>query len=295
MTATRWGTAAKAAAQTIRHAEQAGNELMARRFAGMLAISVLYGPTPVGEAITYCEEVLSRAAEDRKASAITEAALAHLEAMRGNFEPARLRYARSRGMLEEFGWLVEAALTSLDSAPVEMLANNLETAERELRKDYRTLQQMGERNYISTTAGMLADVLYRQGGYTEAAEFAAVCRELASADDVASQFLWRCVQAKLLAGDGEHARSEALVGEALELIGDSDWVDWQGNGFMDLAEVYRLCGRAAEAIDALAEAAARFAAKGNAVSGRRADDLAASLRATLTGAAAEVSQPASLS
>ena len=54
-TAARWGLAAEAAQQTIRHAEQAGEELMARRFAGMLANSVLYGPTPVDEAIAYCE------------------------------------------------------------------------------------------------------------------------------------------------------------------------------------------------------------------------------------------------
>src|SRR5262249_54379294 len=159
---------------------QAGDERMAQRFAGMLAISVVYAPTPVDEAIVYCEAVLSRAAEDRKAAAITEAALAHLQAMQGNFDVARAQYQRSRALLEEFGWLIEAALTSLDSAPVEMLAGDLEAAERELRKDYQTLEQMGERNYISTTAGMLAEVMYRQGRYQESAEFAGVCRGLAS-------------------------------------------------------------------------------------------------------------------
>src|SRR5215472_651506 len=167
MTATQWGVAAEAAEQAIRHTEQAGGEGMARRFVGMLASSVLYGPTPADEAIAYCEGVLSRAAEDRKSVAITEAALAHLEAMRGNFEVARVRYRRSRALLEEFGWLVEAALTSLDSGPIEVLADDLEAAERELRKDYQTLEQTGERNYISTTAGMLADVLYHRGRYQD--------------------------------------------------------------------------------------------------------------------------------
>jgi ATP/maltotriose-dependent transcriptional regulator MalT len=214
--------------------------------------------------------------------------------MQGNFEEARSRYRRSRALLEEFGYRFFAALTSHDSAPIEISAGDLDAAEHELRKDYQTLQQMGERNYISTTAGMLADALYRQGGYTEAADFAAICQELASPDDVASQFLWRCVRAKLLARDGEQARSEALLSQALELIGGSDWVDWQGNGFMDLAEVYRLGGRVSEAIDALAQASARFAAKGNAVSARRANDLAAGLRATLAGTAPDVAQPAAL-
>ncbi|HEY2437335.1 MAG TPA: hypothetical protein VGH93_09140, partial [Solirubrobacteraceae bacterium] len=248
-TASRWGMAAEAADQAIRHAEQAGDERTARRFAGMLAISVLYGPTPVDEAITYCEGVLSRAAEDRKSVAITEAALAHLEAMRGKFDVARIRYRRSRALLEEFGWWLSAALTSHDSAPVEMLVGDLGAAERELRKDYQTLEQMGERNYISTTAGMLAEVLYRQGRYEESGELAAVCRRLASAEDVASQFLWRCVQAKLLARDRRYEGADVIIAEAIELIGGSDWVDWQGNGFMDLAEICRLGGRISDALE----------------------------------------------
>jgi class 3 adenylate cyclase/tetratricopeptide (TPR) repeat protein len=290
--ATRFGLAAEAAEQAIRYATQAGDEVMVRRFAGALATSVLYGPTPAGEAIAYCEGVLSRAAEDRKASARTEVSLALLEAMRGNFEMARVRYRRSRALLEEFGYRFFAALTSIDSAFVEMLAGDLKAAERELRRDYQALEQMGERNYISTTAGMLAEVLYRRGRYQESAGFAGVCRELASPDDVASQFLWRCVQAKLLARDRQHDRSDPILAEALELIGGSDWVDWQGNGFMDLAEVCRLRGRTADAIEALGQASVRFAAKGNVVSLRRADELADELRGTLTGATLDSAQPA---
>jgi class 3 adenylate cyclase/tetratricopeptide (TPR) repeat protein len=285
MTATRWGMAVEAGAQAIRHAEQAGDEGMATRFVGMLAISVLYGPTPVDEAITYCEAVLSRAAEDRKSVAITEAALAHLEAMRGNFEVARARYRRSRALLEEFGWRFSAALTSHDSAPVEMFAGDLDAAERELRKDYQTLELMGERNYISTTAGLLADVLYVRGCYRESGEFAAICRSRASADDVGSQFLWRCVQAKLLARDRQFQQSESLIAEAIELLEASDWVDGQGDGFMDLAEICRLRGHISKALEAVAQASARFAAKGNVVSARRAGKLARDLRATLPDAA----------
>jgi ATP/maltotriose-dependent transcriptional regulator MalT len=201
--------------------------------------------------------------------------------MQGNFEVPRVRYQRSRAQLEEFGWRFFAALISLNSAPIEILAGDLDAAEDELRKAYRTLDQMGERNYISTIAGMLADVLYRQGRYQESTELAGVCRDLASPDDVASQFLWRCVQAKLLAREGEPQEPDALLAEALDLIGASDWVDWQGNGFMDLAEVCRLRGRTADAVEALGQASARFAAKGNVVSWRRAEELADELRGSL--------------
>jgi predicted ATPase len=279
-TVSQFGSAAYAADQMIRHAIQAGDETTARRYAGALAQSALLGPTPVSEAIAICEQVLAQVTEDRKATAITEVTLAHLEAMRGRFPEARLRYQHSRALLEEFGWRLSAAATSLDSAVVEMLAEDLEAAEGELRKDYRTLDEMGERSYLSTTAGLLAEVLYRQDRLAEAAEFAANCRVLAAADDVSSQFLWRCVEAKLLARDDPSERAVALISEGLELIGASDFLNLQGNGFVDLAEVCRLRGDTTGAQDALARAAERFEAKGNIVSARAAALAAADLRAT---------------
>lgn len=279
-TANQYGRAAEAADRMIQHATQAGDELTARRYAGSLAMSALFGPTPVTEAVAICEQLLGRVSDDRKATAITEVTLAHLEAMRANFSEAREHYRRSRALLEEFGWRLTAALTSLDSAVVEMLAGDLEAAEAELRKDYQTLDQMGERNYISTTAGVLAEVLYRQGRLEAAAEFARTCQTLASSDDVSSQFLWRCVDAKLLARDGAHDRADALIREAIELISDSDFLDLQGNGFMDLAEVCRLRSDTDRALEALARASERFEAKGNIVSARLAGAAAAELRAT---------------
>jgi tetratricopeptide (TPR) repeat protein len=138
---------------------------------------------------------------------------------------------------------------------------------------------MGERSYLSTTAGLLAEVLYRQDRRDEAAEFAANCRELASSDDVASQFHWRCVDAKLLAREGAQDRAVVLVREALGLIGDTDFLNLQGNGFMDLAEVCQLCGQTGQALDALARASELFVIKGNIVSARSAAVLAADLQA----------------
>ena len=85
-----------------------------------------------------------------------------------------------------------------------------------------------------------------------------------------------------LAGESGVARRR---GQARGLISGSDWVDWQANGFVNLAEVYQLRGRTADAIEALGQASPRFAAKGNVVSLRRADELADKLRGTLKGTA----------
>ena len=280
-TSARFGDAAAAAERAIRHATAAGDEVTARRFLGSLAMSALYGPMPVPDAIATCEEVLARAEGDRKARALAEVTIGQLEAMRGDFERARLLYRRSRASLEEFGYLLPAALTSLASSVIELLAGDLTAAESELRTDYQRLEEMGERNYISTTAGLLADVLYRQGRYDESAEFAGVCQQLASPDDVASQFLWRCVQGKLSARQGTIDEAESLLSAATALIETSDQLDLQGNGLLDFAEVRELAGAHADAA-ALSERAARlFEIKGNVVSALRARRLAERLRSTL--------------
>jgi ATP/maltotriose-dependent transcriptional regulator MalT len=279
-TAARFGDAAAAAERMIRHATAAGDQVTARRFLGSLAISALYGPMPVPEAIATCEEVLARAQDDRKAKALAELAIGRLEAMRGNFERARLLYRRSRASLEEFGYLLFAALTSLDSSAIELLAGDLTAAESELRTDYRRLEEMGERNYISTTAGLLADVLYRQGRYEESAEFAAICENLASRDDVASQFHWRCVRGKLKARQGEIDEAESLLSAAMTLIETSDQLDLQGNGLLDFAEVRELAAAPADAAALCEKAAGLFECKGNIVSAQRARQLGERLRST---------------
>ncbi len=279
-TGARFGDAAAAAERVIWHATAAGDQVTARRFLGSLATSALYGPMPVLEAIATCEEVLARAEDDCRARALAEVAIGHLEAMRGNFGRARQLYRRSRASLEEFGYLLMAALTSLDSSLIELLAGDLAAAESELRADYRRLEEMGERNYISTTAGLLADVLYRQDRFDESAEFAEICERLASPDDVASQFLWRCVRGKLKARQDAFAEAQSLLSAATALIETSDQLELQGNGLLDFAEVQELAGAPAEAAELSARAAALFERKGNTVSAERARQLAERLRSS---------------
>jgi class 3 adenylate cyclase len=276
-TGSRFADAAAAAERTIWHATAAGDEVTARRFLSSLAISALYGPMPVPQAIATCEEVLRRAEDDRKVKARAELAIGQLEAMRGDFERARLLYRRSRASLDELGCFFLAALTSLTSSVVEVLAGDLAAAESELRTDYGRLEEMGERNYISTTAGLLADVLYRQGRFDESAELTGVCERLASSDDVASQFLWRCVRGKLKAQGGAFGEAESLLAAAMALIETSDQLDLQGYGLLDFCEVRELAGAPAEAASLSEQAAGLFERKGNAVAAAMARQLAGRL------------------
>jgi class 3 adenylate cyclase/tetratricopeptide (TPR) repeat protein len=271
----QWGESEAAAQRTLEHARLAGNRLMIARAIPSLGYCALSGPTPVPEAIERCRELLEDVAGDRKPEALLEAALSHLEAMRGDVEESRALYRASRAKLEELGWTFLAAQTSFDSGPVEMLAGDLAAAEAELRRDYEALERMGETNYISTTAALLAEVLYRQGDLDGAEEHTKISEELAAHDDVSSQFRWRSVRAKILADRGRPDEGEQLARAAVALIQASDDLNSQGDALIDLAQVLRVAGRHAEAAEAARDALALFRSKGNTVS-------AAFARATVT-------------
>jgi class 3 adenylate cyclase/tetratricopeptide (TPR) repeat protein len=274
------GASELAARKTLEHARRAGNRLMMARAIPSLGYCALVGPTPVPEAIERCRGLLDEVRGDPKPEALLQAALSHLEGMRGNVEESRRLYRTSRATLEELGWTFLAAQTSFDSAPVEMLAGDLEAAETELRRDYATLERMGETNYISTTAAILAEVLLRRGNLPEAEEYTRISEELAAHDDVFSQFRWRSVRAKVLAARGQFAEAEALARGAVGLIERSDDLNSHAEALLDLGEVLRLAGQAAPAIDAGRDALQLFEAKGNVVDAARARRIVSELEAS---------------
>jgi len=263
--ATQWGAAEKAATAMLDHARASGDRLMEIRGLPALAGIARYGPLPVADALARCEELFVRAQGDRRAEALIQRAIAHLRAMQGDFESAREIYVRVRRTLEELGWNFDAALVSLDSGPIELLAGEPATAERELRRDYEMLDRMGERNYISTTAAYLAESLYRLGRDTESSQLATFSETTAADDDLLTQFLWRGTQSKLLARSGQLDLAGEVAREAVRLAHTSDDPVAQGNALLDLAEVLRAAGQVTESEASVAAAVARFEAKGNVV------------------------------
>jgi len=272
----QWGMATQAIENAIAHARTAGNRVLEIRAAPNLAMCAEYGPTPVVEAIRLCEGLIARSGGDRKVEAIASRCLAHMHAMQGDFESARDEYRRARVMLEELGWTFIAALGSMVSGPIEMLAGDPVAAEAELRRDYETLDRLGDRNYISTVAGYLAEALYLQGRFDESRAFTAFSADVAAPDDLATQVLWRGVSAKLLAQQGRHDEAERAAREAVELTRHADSPIDQANALMDFGGALRMAGKHDEAALAGAEALGLYEQKGNLVQ-------AATARAFLAG------------
>ena len=266
----RYEAAGDANTKAIEYARRAGDHVLEMRLYSSSSQVALSGPLPAPEGIVRCEELIRMGEGDRRGQAVTLAALAHLRAMVGDFDRARDDYRRGRAILEELGLRFDASLISIDSGPVEMLAGDPAAAEGELRKDYDALDAMGERNYISSTAGLLAEAVYRQGRFEEAARHAAFCEEIAAPSDVYSQALWRGVRGKLLARDGAHDEGVELAHSGALATQTSDDIEGQGNALFFLAEAQAAAGRFADAAGSAADAGALFEAKGNVISARRA-------------------------
>jgi tetratricopeptide (TPR) repeat protein len=241
-----------------------------------LMISAIFGPLPAAEGISRCKHFADTAGDDRAIRAFAYVERAVLEAMvGGEFDSARRLLAEGTQTIGELGLKVWAANNAQEAYLVEQLAGTPEAAIETLQASYETLEQMGERGFLSTIAGFLAQAHYAREDYEEAERFSRASADAADDDDVLSQVLWRTARAKVLARRGEVAAAEALVREALELVEATDLLNAQGDALLDLAEVLRLAGRTREAATVAQEAATRYEQKENRVSLARAREAAA--------------------
>jgi tetratricopeptide (TPR) repeat protein len=275
LAACRWGEAEQAAWQMIEHARAAGDRTMELRVLPILTLFLQKGPTPVGEAIEECRQILDAVATDRRAAAMATRQLAQLHAMRGEFGEARSLYRASRRTLEELGWAFDAAIVSLDSGPIELLAGDPAAAEAELQRDCEALRAMGDRNFLGLTGALLAEARYRQGKFAEAADAVAAAEESSAPDDLGAQVLWRTVKAKLAAREGDAGTAEALVAEALRLIESTEDPSGQAEVLADAAEVARLAGEPRRAAALLRRALGKHLEKGNLAGAHRVEGLLA--------------------
>ena len=96
----------------------------------------------------------------------------------------------------------------------ELLLGDPVAAERHLRAGYETFQAVGERYYLAMSTVLLADALYEQGRFDEAAQMIGEPLDGASPTFAARAAL---IKAKLLARSGQFAKARRLADEGTRL------------------------------------------------------------------------------
>jgi tetratricopeptide (TPR) repeat protein len=268
--ACQWEHARHAADNVTENARRAGNEVLEIRTLPLLAFLAQKGPMPAADAARTCQAILERVAFDRRSTALTQLELALLYAMELDLDRARQLYGDTRRVLGELGWEMQAALVSLSSGPIELLADEPVRAERELRVDFDALERLDERNFISLISALLAEAVYRQRRFDEAREQVAHALRLAAPDDLAVQIIAGSVAAKLAARAGDAEQAIALSDEAVARIDATDDPSGQGDARLDRAEVLHLVGATDAAVAAATDAIDCYQRKGNLLGRARA-------------------------
>jgi tetratricopeptide (TPR) repeat protein len=276
----QWSRRTDALEHALEHARRAGDRRREGQILGALTVSLLWGSTPVPEAIRRCEEFVAQLEGDRVLEARVTIVVAELEARQGNFERAHELYRRGQGLLEELGLLLYVGIYTQSGGEIDMLAGDYEAAEHELRRGYEILRRMGEKASLSTGAALLSRALYEQGRFEESDRLSSVSEAAAGAEDWTTHVIVESTRAKSLAERGEYEAAEERARHAVSLAGRTDALAMHGDALADLAEVLRLAGREREAAEALDRALELYEQKGSTVSRDRAQRALAALAAT---------------
>lgn len=269
-----WDAEREAMERALAYAEEAQDEREARGIRGGLVNALVWGPTPVPEALERLEQMLADVAGRPFSVAYILEGIAHLRGMRAEFGEARRLLTEAKFLFTDLGLPFRiAAGVALFGAPVELWAGDAAEAEAMLREACDVLRAHGETGVLSTLEGIRAEALYRLGQYDEAERATRASEETASVDDVFSQAWWRKVRAKVAARRNDVGLALKLSNGAVECLRASDSIDLYGDVLIDRAEVLTIAGRSKEAAESVTGALRLYRQKGNIVSTERAEAL----------------------
>ena len=234
-----------------------------------IPVAMVHGPTPASE--------MARIAADMRDSGNRTPTHEHAwlllaavaEAFLGRFDEARDLVSRGRAIGQALGAMTTQGYPLELSRYIEALAGDAEAAERFARLDYEMMARSGQLGYSCTSAAWLGLSLYELGRYAEADEYVQISRSTGASDDVVNEMWWRRATAKLCAQRGEGDDALRLAGEAVALMEPTDALNEHADTLVDLAEVLRLLGRAADGVEPLRRALALYEQKENVVSASR--------------------------
>jgi class 3 adenylate cyclase/tetratricopeptide (TPR) repeat protein len=244
--------AGQALERAIAYARQAGHRRVEMQASSWLTATLAWQlPIPADAAIARVEQLLQTADGDPWAEAEILTPLSLIYAYAGRFADARDAIARAQSVRDRSGAKAGPATGASVAGSNELIAGNPAAAEHYLRQAYEAYRAMGDRGYLSTVAGRLAEALYAQGRLDEARQMTEEGQAAAPPDDIDAQARWRAVRAKVLARSGQFPAARVLLDEAAALVPPSSWPSLQAEILMARAEVDRLAGAPGQAAASL--------------------------------------------
>jgi len=266
-----YGTGTANARIAAEHARLAGE-----RTVELLALSTqigwtTWGPTPVDEAIAFCDTMIPLVRDSRSSQAEVTLARAVAEAMLGHEVEGRAGYVRGVAIYEDLGQKLNVAFATQSGWLIEWLIGDFAGAEEVMRGGIAILEERGRHALIPLHRLMMAQAICIQGRFEEADGIAReVEKETVDPDDVSQQSLWRRVRALAASARGAFDEADRLSREAVEIAERTDGLFDHAWTLIERGQILREAGREAEAVSAFEEAAAIAERKGDVVTAARA-------------------------
>ena len=162
-------------------------------------------------------------------------------------------------------------------AEVRLLLGDPAGAADDLRAAREIFEENGDRWFLSGVVVDLVRAVRAEGNDDEADRLAGQIDAAPMEPDLAWQITRRAATAPLLARRGRVAEAESVAREAVALAAASDFLGFQADSHLCLAEVLEVDGRGTQAEAAAAEAARLYERKGNVVAAARAREIAAAV------------------
>jgi hypothetical protein len=262
-----WADALGHQERALAAAEAVGWRQRRRTASSSIARGLVRGPTPVGEAIRRCEELILRDPSDRVLRAHITGRRSALVAMSGRAEEALELAERLGRELDELISVIPSLANRDALAEAKEYAGDRAAAIEEREAQCEKLEEIYSRRRPASAMSEVYKLalLYADEGRWEDAE-----RRLAygSEPPVLDHFreeavLGLAARARVAAHHHRHDEAVRLATRALELAGQSDMLNLRGRISEACAEVHSAGGRETEANAAVTAALELYEQKGN--------------------------------
>jgi class 3 adenylate cyclase len=265
----RFADAAEQAGRALEHARRAGDGSENAGLADVLCTALLFGAEPADAASRRCLELLDELEPAQPVTAAVSSTLAVLRAMQGSFAESRALRVEAAAIYDGLGARLQRAGLAELSASAELLAGDLEAAERELRHAFGVFLDVGSTALAGFNAARLARLAVGRDGLDAADERLGFAREHVDQADLDGLVELRLAEAHVALAHGRRDEALQLAEEACAAVGDTESLTYR-------AEAAAL--RAAILDEEPAEAVELYERKGNVAA-------AARLRALVTAKA----------
>ncbi|MEP6808402.1 MAG: adenylate/guanylate cyclase domain-containing protein, partial [Chloroflexota bacterium] len=246
-----------------------GSGSLANRARVLRAVAAVAGPMPADDVLRLVEQEAGHTTQlPGGASGQTR-----MLCLQGRFAEARASLSLATDQMGDRGGRMLASEAHEVSGNVALLAGDVAEAVHDLKVAYDEKIAARDPAGASTTATALAEAYLEAGNLDQAWTIAANARETASPDDFASQGRSRQIQARVLSARNQSAEAEALVREAVAIVGRTDYLVLHGDALIHLGRILHAAGNAEEAVASAREALALYQRKGASYLVKRTQDL----------------------